>query len=118
MVYGHSGYPLVTMRRMLADSRPSGSPDTMTLSDVFFFAALAFFLTVVCVWPVLAWRIHHFSTYMPTATHSFPVRDRLGMTVYLNPTFGKFYVSLPWIWCVAFGATVTASLLTWRKQTN
>jgi hypothetical protein len=53
---------------------------------------------------------------MPTATHSFPVRDRMGQIVYLNPNFGKFYVSLPWLWCAAFAATVAASLSTSRKK--
>jgi hypothetical protein len=99
-----------------AEARSSGSPDMISPSDVFFILALVFFLAIVCVWPVLAWRIHHFSTYMPTATHSFPVRDRLGMTVYLNPTFGKFYVSLPWLWCAAFAATIAASLLARRRK--
>ena len=103
---------------MSAGARSSGSPDMISMGDVLFVLALVFFLAVVCVWPVLAWRIHHFSTYFPTATHSYPVRDRMGVTVYLNPRFGKFYVSLPWIWCAAFAATVTASLLTWRKREN
>ena len=106
------------MRPMSAEARSSGAPDMISLGDVLFGLALVFFLGIVCVWPVLAWRIHHFSTYMPTATHSFPVRDRLGMTVYLNPTFGKFYVSLPWLWCAAFAATVAASLLARRKNEN
>ena len=86
------------------------------MGDVLFVLALGFFLAIVCVWPVLAWRIHHFSTYMPTASHYYPVRDRLGTTVYLSPAFGKFYVSLPWIWCAAFAATVAASLLTSRRS--
>jgi hypothetical protein len=94
----------------------SSSPETVSIGDVLFLLALVFFIAVVCAWPVLAWRIHHFSTYFPTGTHSFPVRDRLGVTVYLNPTFGKFYVSLPWLWCAAFAATVAASLLTSRKK--
>ncbi|HEY2822642.1 MAG TPA: hypothetical protein VGJ06_16470 [Candidatus Acidoferrum sp.] len=101
---------------MSASSRSSGSPDMISLGDVLFLLALVFFLAVVCVWPVLAWRIHHFSTYFPTGTHSYPVHDRLGATVYLNPVFGKFYVSLPWLWCTAFVATVVASLLTSRKK--
>jgi hypothetical protein len=100
----------------MSATRSSGAPDIVSIGDVLFVFALVFFLAVVCVWPILAWRIHHFSTYFPTATHSFPVRDRMGVTVYLNPRFGKFYVSLPWIWCAAFAATVTASLLTWRKK--
>jgi hypothetical protein len=43
------------------------------------------------------------------------VHDRLGETVYLNPTFGKFYVSLPWLWCGALAATILASLLASKK---
>jgi hypothetical protein len=101
---------------MEASARSSGPPDMVSIGDVLFVLALAFFLAIVCVWPVLAWRIHHFSTYMPTATHSFPVHDRMGQIVYLNPNFGKFYVSLPWLWCAAFAATVAASLLTSRKK--
>jgi hypothetical protein len=104
------------MRCMEASVRASGSPEMISLGDVLFGLALLFFLAVVCVWPVLAWRIHHFSTYSPTATHSFPVRDRLGVTIYLSPIFGRFYVSLPWIWCAAFAATVAASLLARKKQ--
>lgn len=96
---------------MESSSRSSGSPDIVELGDVLFVLALVVFLAVVCIWPVLAWRIHHFSTWVPTATHSFPVRDRLGATVYLNPTFGKFYVSLPWLWGGALAATVLASVL-------
>jgi hypothetical protein len=103
---------------MSVGARSSGSPDMISLGDVLFVLALVFFLAVVCVWPILAWRIHHFSTYFPTATHSFPVRDRMGVTVYLNPRFGKFYVSLPWLWCAAFAATVAASLLTRRNKTS
>jgi hypothetical protein len=101
---------------MSVTARSSAPTDMISFGDILFVLALAFFLAVVCVWPVLAWRIHHFSTYIPTASHSFPVRDRLGMTVYLSPTFGKFYVSLPWIWCAAFAATVCASLLTVRRK--
>src|ERR1700684_3648026 len=101
----------------MSDSARSSAPtDMISFGDVLFVLALAFFLAVVCVWPVLAWRIHHFSTYSPTATHSFPVRDRLGVTLYLSPIFGRFYVSLPWIWCAAFAATVAASLLARKKQ--
>lgn len=103
---------------MSAVSRSSGSTEMISLGDVLFVLALAFFLAIVCVWPVLAWRIHHFSTYFPTGSHSYPVRDRLGATVYLNPVFGKFYVSLPWLWCTAFVATVAASLLTSRGKQN
>jgi hypothetical protein len=103
---------------MFAGARPSAPSDKISVGDVLFVLALGFFLAIVCVWPVVAWRIHHFSTYFPTASHYYPVRDRLGATVYLSPTFGKFYVSLPWIWCAAFAATVCASLLTMRsKQT-
>ncbi len=100
---------------MASSSRSSGPPDMVSLGDVLFLLALVSFLAVVCVWPVLAWRIHHFSTWVPTATHSYPVHDRLGETVYLNPTFGKFYVSLPWLWCGALAATILASLLASKK---
>jgi hypothetical protein len=103
------------MRGMEAGVRSSGSPDMISLGDVLFVLALVFFLAVVCVWPVLAWRIHHFSTYLPTVTHTYPVRDRLGTTIYLGPIFGRFYASLPWIWCTAFAATVAASLLARKK---
>jgi hypothetical protein len=104
------------MTAMAAEARSSGAPDMISPGDVFFVLALVFFLAIVCIWPVLAWRIHHFSTYIPTATHSYPVRDRMGMTVYLSPMFGKFYVSLPWLWCAAFAATVAASLLARRRS--
>jgi len=70
-----------------------------SIGDILFVLARVFFLAIVLRLAVLAWRIHHFSTYMPTATHSFPVHDRMGQIVYLNPNFGKFYVSLPWLWC-------------------
>ena len=69
---------------------------------------------MACAWPVFAWRIHHFSTCIPDAAHSFVLHERTGI-VYLNPLFGKFYVSLPWLWCATLGLTVVTGFLTGKR---
>jgi hypothetical protein len=35
-----------------------------------------------------------------------------GGTFYLSPTLGKFYLSLPWLWCGLLAATVLTGFLT------
>ena len=90
---------------------PSRSSNVISVYEALFFFVLLLFLMVVCVWPILAWRIHHFSTWMPDAAHSFPVHEH-GGTFYLTPALGKFYVSLPWLWPSLLAATVLTGLLT------
>jgi hypothetical protein len=82
--------------------------------EVLFFFVLFLFLAVVCVWPVLTWRVHHISTWVPDAIHSYVVHQR-GTTVYMTPALGKFYVSLPWLWCGLLAATVLSGLLTSKR---
>jgi hypothetical protein len=92
----------------------SGARGAISGSELLFFVVLFLFLTVVCVWPILTWRIHHFSTWQPDTAHSFPVRDH-GSLIYLTPTFGKFFVSLPWLWGALLAATVLLGLVGSRK---
>jgi hypothetical protein len=99
---------------MQAATSPSRSTEIITLNEILFFAVLFLFLIVVCVWPALTWRIHHFSTWMPDAAHSYPIRQN-GITVYLKPWFGKFFVTLPWLWCSLLAATVVTGLFTPKK---
>jgi hypothetical protein len=51
---------------------------------------------------------------MPDAAHSYPIRQN-GITVYLKPWFGKFFVTLPWLWCSLLAATVVTGLFTPKK---
>jgi hypothetical protein len=98
-------------------SAPYSSKSTGTVSavDVLFFFLLLLFLIVVCVWPIVTWRLHHFSTWTPSAAHPYAVRDHGGV-VYVSPRFGKFYVSLPWLWGGLLAATVLAGLLPSKKS--
>jgi hypothetical protein len=93
---------------------PSRSTPAITVYEALFFFVLLLFLLVVCIWPVPAWRIHHFSTWAPDATHSFPVHEH-GTVIYLSPTLGRFYVSLPWLWCALLAMTVLTGFLTGKK---
>ena len=93
---------------------PSRSQEPITFREAVFFLTLLLFVAVVCIWPVLAWRIHHFSTWTPDAAHSYAVREH-GGTIYLTPLLGKFYVSLPWLWCALLGLTVLTGFLTGKK---
>jgi|ERR1035438_4172406 hypothetical protein len=99
------------MRSIRFSSRSAGS---ISGPEVLFLLVLLLFLTVVCVWPIVTWRLHHYSTWAPDATHSYPVRDHGGF-VYLAPGLGKFYVSLPWLWGTLLAATVLTGLLSSRK---
>jgi hypothetical protein len=99
------------MRSIRFSSRSAGS---ISAPEVLFLLVLLLFLTVVCVWPIVTWRLHHYSTWAPDSTHSYPVRDHGGF-VYLAPGFGKFYVSLPWLWGTLLAATVLTGLLSSRK---
>jgi fatty acid desaturase len=90
---------------------PSRSAGAISVGEILFFLVLLLFLIIVCVWPILTWRIHHFSTWVPDAVHSYPVRDHSGGTVYLSPALGKFYVSLPWLWGALLAGTVLTGLL-------
>src|SRR5271155_2951517 len=105
---------------MKSASFPSRSSDSISVSasisvyEALFFFVLFLFLVVECIWPVLAWRIHHFSTWGPDALHSFPVHEHRG-TIYLTPALGKFYVSLPWLWGSLLAATFLTGLLTGKK---
>ena len=94
-------------------STPSSSRPAAVVSagEILFFSVLLLFLIIVCVWPILTWRIHHFSTWVPDAVHSYPVRDHSGGRVFLSPAFGKFYVSLPWLWGALLAGTVLTGLL-------
>jgi fatty acid desaturase len=92
--------------------KPTG---VISAGEMLFFFVLFLFLVIVCVWPILTWRIHHFSTWAPDAVHSYPVRDHSGGTVYLHPAFGKFYVSLPWLWGALLAGTVLTGLLGTRQ---
>jgi fatty acid desaturase len=87
------------------------SGTSISLDEILFFLALFLFVAVVCTWPVLAWRIHHFSTWVPDSEHSFVVHER-GTTFYLAPLLGRFYVSLPWLWGSLLGATILTGFLT------
>jgi hypothetical protein len=91
------------------------STGIISASEVLFLIVLLLFLTVVCVWPILTWRIHHFSTWAPDGTHTYAVHDRGGI-IYLTPSFGKFFVSLPWLWGALLVATVVTGLLSSRES--
>jgi hypothetical protein len=93
---------------------PSRSSESISFYEALFFFVLFLFLVVECIWPVMAWRIHHFSTWVPDAAHFYPVRDHR-MTIYLTPALGKFYVSLPWLWGSLLAATFLTGLLTSRN---
>ena len=93
---------------------PTRSHESITLYEATFFLTLLLFVAVVCIWPVLSWRIHHFSTWTPDAMHSYAVREH-GGTFYLTPALGKFYVSLPWLWGSLLGLTVLTGFLTGKK---
>jgi hypothetical protein len=88
--------------------------ESVTLYEVLFFFVLFLFLAVVCVWPVLTWRIHHVSTWVPDAVHSYVIHQH-GATFYMTPALGKFYVSLPWLWCALLVATVLTGFLTSKR---
>jgi hypothetical protein len=94
---------------------PSRSSPGLTFNEGLFFFVLACFLAVACVWPILCWRIHHFSKYLPDAEHFYAVRDH-GGTIYLTPALGKFYASLPWLWCTLLAATVVTGMMSDRKS--
>jgi len=94
----------------------SRSAGAISAGEILFFLVLLLFLIVVCVWPILTWRIHHFSTWAPDAVHSYPVRDHSRGIVYLSPALGKFYVSLPWLWGALLAGTVLTGLLGTRPQ--
>jgi|ERR1700756_2549116 hypothetical protein len=98
---------IAAMRRAFSSSRPIGA---ISISEILFLLVLVLFLVVVCVWPILTWRLHHFSTWTADAAHSYAVRDHAGGTVYVTPAFGKFYVSLPWLWASLLAATVVTGL--------
>jgi hypothetical protein len=100
------------MQSARSSSRSAG---TISATEILFFFILLLFLIVVCVWPILTWRLHHFSTWAPNASHSYPVRDHGGI-VYLTPGFGKFFVSLPWLWGSLLVATVLTGLLSSRTS--
>ena len=93
----------------------SRSAGAISPGEILFFFTLLLFLIVVCVWPILTWRLHHFSTWGPDAVHSYPVRDHSGDTVYLTPGLGKLYVSLPWLWGAFLAGTVLTGLLGTKK---
>jgi hypothetical protein len=99
------------------ESAPSSTRSTgiISASEALFLIVLLLFLTVVCVWPILTWRIHHFSTWAPDATHTYAVHDRGGI-IYLTPSFGKFFVSLPWLWGAFLVATVVTGLLSSKES--
>lgn len=108
---GFAPVKLAPMRSARFLSRSAGA---ISAAEVLFFFVLLLFLIVVCVWPILTWRLHHYSTWAATATHSYAVRDHNGI-VYLTPTFGKFFVSLPWLWGALLVATVLSGLFCSRK---
>lgn len=83
-------------------------------SEVAFFLFLALFIVVACMWPILTARIHHISTWTPDAVHTFSVHER-GVTVYMTPQFGRFYINLPWIWCTLLALAVITGLLSDTK---
>ncbi len=87
----------------------------VSLSEAVFLFMLVLFLAVVCIWPILAGRIHHFSTWVPDAVHTYAVHEH-GVTIYLKPALGKFYVSLPWLWSSLLAATFLTGLVTGRKS--
>jgi hypothetical protein len=89
----------------------------VSFSEAIFLATLALFLAIVCIWPILTGRIHHFSTWVPDALHTYPVHQH-GVTFYLQPALGKFYVSLPWLWCALFAATILTGFLTKKSASG
>jgi hypothetical protein len=95
-------------------SFPSRSRESITVYEALFFLMLLLFVAVVCAWPVLAWRIHHFSTWIPDPAHTYLVHDRSG-TIYMNPFLGRLYVSLPWLWGSFLALTVLTGFLTGKK---
>jgi hypothetical protein len=103
---------LARMRSARFSCRSAGA---ISAAEVLFFFFLLLFLVVVCVWPILTWRLHHFSTWSPNATHSYAVHDRTGL-VYLAPAFGKFFISLPWLWGSLLVATILTGMLSSRKS--
>jgi hypothetical protein len=94
---------------------PSRSSAGLTFNEGLFFFVLFCFVAVAFVWPVLSWRIHHFSTYVPDAEHFYAVRQH-GATIYLKPALGKFYASLPWLWSTLLAATILTGMLSDRKS--
>ena len=97
-----------------ASSSRARSQVSLSFYEGLFFVALALFIAVACAWPILAWRIHHFSTYIPDTEHTFLVHERFGV-IYLKPLFGKFYASLPWLWCATLSLTVLTGFLTGKR---
>jgi hypothetical protein len=89
----------------------------ITVYEALFFLMLLLFVAVACTWPILAWRIHHFSTWTPDATHSYAVHEH-GGTLYLSPLLGEFYVSLPWLWCSLLALTVLTGFLTGKNRSG
>jgi hypothetical protein len=100
--------------RPSAPAPPPTPKESVSIYEVLFFLVLFLFLAVVCIWPVLTWRVHHVSTWLPDAVHSYRVQQH-GVTFYMTPLLGKFYVSLPWLWCGLLAATVLTGLLTSRR---
>ena len=43
------------------------------------------------------------------------VHERTGI-IYLKPLFGRFYVSLPWLWCATLGMTILTGFLTGKRR--
>src|SRR5215470_11388257 len=97
-----------------SSSSPSRLGEPMTLYEVIFFLSLFLFVSIACIWPLLAWRIHHFSTYLADVDHSFLIHERTG-NIYVKPWLGKFYVSLPWLWASLLGMTILTGFLTGKK---
>jgi fatty acid desaturase len=102
------------MQSASLSSSSSRSGPSISTYEALFFAALFLFVVVVCTWPVLAWRIHHFSTWVPDAEHTYAVHER-GATFYLSSMLGRFYVSLPWLWGSLLGATILTGFLTGKS---
>jgi hypothetical protein len=85
----------------------SQAPAKICAREILFILFVALFVLVAMVWPVLTLYVHHLSTWTPDGLHTFQVREH-GTTFYMKPGFGRFYVSLPWLW----GALLSASVLT------
>ena len=111
MTAGHPSFQLDKIAPMQSVPFPSRSSSSISLYELLFFLTLFLFIAVVCAWPIFAWRIHHFSTWVPDSVHSFAVHER-GATFYMSPALGRFYVSLPWLWGSLLGATILTGFLT------
>lgn len=100
---------------MLPVVRSSRSAGVVSAAEILFCFVLLLFLIVVCVWPILTWRIHHYSVWTRDAMHSYAVHEH-GGTLYLTPELGKFYVSLPWLWGGLLAATFVTGLFCTEKS--